>query len=205
MSVCETELEVATIAFNVPWAIEAQIRLIGKYLTDDHTLSVYDNSTDMVAGYQIKLLCADQGIRYVGVPSIHRGRDSHGRGLRHACEDLMNRQAPVIAFLDHDIFPTEPTSLLDLVKPCGFFGVGQFHDASGSTYLWPGFCAFDRAWLNGRHPDFGFIKGDLPGLNGDTGSLLADLVTAEEVAELPFIDYRYLEVTAPPIAPIARP
>lgn len=191
--VCEAELDLATIACDTPWVVEAQIRLFTKNLRDDFQLSVYDNSHDMKAAWDIERLCADAGTRYVRVPLAegvhHMSRPHlqrlHEHALRHACEDLLNRQAPVIGFLDHDVFPTRPTSLLALVEPQGFFGIGQRHPDSGLIYLWPGFVAFNRQWLNGRRPDFGCLE------HGDTGSKLADLVTAEEVAALPQIPYGY--------------
>ncbi len=192
---CETTLDLAVIASDTTWVVDEQIRLFRKYLQDDFVMSVYDNSLDMKAAWDMEQLCARVGIRYVRVPlaeevriprrsTLHRVR-LHEHALLHASADLMNRQAPVIGFMDHDIFPVKPTSILALVEPQGFFGVGQRHPDSQRIYLWPGFVFFSRVWLNGRTPDFGCLE------HGDTGSKLAELVTAEEVASLPEIAYSY--------------
>jgi hypothetical protein len=184
--ICETELDLAMIACDVLWVVEEALRLYPKYLTDSFTLNLYDNSNDAKVAWDIQQLCQAQGVRYTRVPLriARKGKRLHEDALHHACADLMNRQAPVLGFLDHDIFPTRPTSLTELVEPCGFFGIGQ-RSSDGRIYLWPGFVFFRRDWLNGRQPDFDAI----PGV--DTGAKLADLVTHEEVAALPPIPYSY--------------
>ena len=191
--VCENELDLATIVSDHPWVVAEQIRLFTKNLVDDFCLNVYDNSRDVKAAWDIERLCAQTETRYVRVPLAegvhHMSRPHlqrlHEHALRHACDDLLNRQAPVIGMLDHDVFPAKPTSILELVEPRGFFGIGQRHADSGAIYLWPGFVFFSREWLNGRRPDFGCLE------HGDTGSKLSEFVTQEEVAALPEISYGY--------------
>ena len=190
---CDAELDLAAIVSDHTWVVSEQIRLFDKHLTDDYELSIYDNSRDVKAAWDIEQLCARTSTRYVRVPlaeGVHHMSKPHlqrlhEHALRHACDDLLNRQAPVIGFLDHDVFPTQQTSILALVEPCGFYGVGQRHPDTGGIYLWPGFVFFSRSWLDGRRPDFGCLE------HGDTGSKLANLVTAEQVAALPEVPYGY--------------
>lgn len=188
--ICETKLDLATIAYNVPWVIQQQIRLIKQNLTDSHTLSIYDNSSDLDAAEQIEAICGQAGVRYIRSPWFHRLKRGHERAILHACDDLLNRQAPYLGFLDHDIFPTKKTSLVKLTK-AGFFGVGQTHPESGKSYLWPGFCVFQRAWLDGRQKlDFRGTEG------GDVGSAMTGILENAPWDAMPVIKHAYIPVRA---------
>ena len=181
-------IDIATIAFNTPWVIEEQIRLIGKYVTDEHELSVYDNSSKMDVGWQIGKLCEAAGIRYVMSPTKQQ-KHTHESALKHACDDLLNRQAPFICFLDHDVFPTAPVSL-EALAANGVFGVQQ--SCTAGTYLWPGLLVIRRSWLDGR-PRLNL--GSVPG--GDVGSALTAILTQDDLDSIPLVDYGYEPVMDP--------
>jgi hypothetical protein len=185
--ICMAELDLAMIVSDVVWVVKEALRLYPKYLFDSFTLGVYDNSSDAKAAWDIQQLCQANDVRYTRVPLriANKGKRLHEDALHHACADLMNRQAPVLGFLDHDVFPCRPTSLVALVRPCGFFGIGQRNGENGQVYLWPGFVFFRRDWLDGRYPDFD----SLPGV--DTGAQLANLITEEQLKTLPAISYGY--------------
>lgn len=177
-------LDLATIAFNCEWVIEQQICLLKKYLTDDYQLTVYDNSgTSSEVAWRISNLCHQYETRYILSPNRER---THEQALLHASEDMLNRQAPYIGFLDHDVFPTKPTSLIALAES-GIFGVQQ--NQKGITYLWPGLLVIKRSWLDGKTPlNLGSVGG------ADTGSGLSELLTEEDLAGIPVVDYGYEEV-----------
>lgn len=177
-------LDLATIAFNKEWCVEWQIKLLRKYLTDDYSLTVYDNSgPSSEVAWRISNLCHQHETRYILSPNRER---THEQALLHASEDLLNRQAPYIGFLDHDVFPTKPTSLIDLAAN-GVFGVQQ--NQKGITYLWPGLLVIKREWLDGKTPlNLGSVGG------ADTGSGLSELLTEEDLAGIPVVDYGYEEV-----------
>lgn len=176
-------LDLATISFNVEWLVVHQIRLLRKYLTDDYELTVYDNSTTVDVAWRIGGLCNGENIRYIRVPTRER---THEQALLHACEDLLNRQSPYIGFLDHDCFPTKPTSLVALAAN-GVFGVQQ--NQKDVTYLWPGLLVIKREWLDGKTPlNLGSVGG------ADTGSGLSELLTEEDLSAIPVVDYGYEEV-----------
>lgn len=176
------KLDLATIAFNQTWPILYQMRLFSKFLTDEHELSVYDNSDDGPS-VAVSRLCESFGTRYVRIESKTH---VHADALNVACEDLLERGAPYIGFLDHDVYPTKPTSMIKLAEN-GFFGIGQ-RAPSGHRYLWPGFCIFSREWLDGRIPDFGGIPG------ADTGSMLAGLFSEQDWETVPEIHWGYEQI-----------
>lgn len=162
-------LALATIAFNKPRLIEEQQRLLAKHLQDDFALTVFDASShvrvddviDDVTGY------------------LPLGTNHHDAALNVAADELLAGNDDYIGFLDHDIFPTRTTTLVDKIESAGFYGVGQRHAPTGRLYLWPGFCFFSREWLDGRELDFTGIRADNPADNGDTGSGMWPLFEGE--------------------------
>lgn len=189
------ELALATIAFNTPWVIAEQIRLLHKHLLDDFTLTVFDNSSDRAAAAEIRGACAATGTEWVGC-----GIDDHdhSKALNLAAHELYDRRdAPYIGFLDHDVFPACPTRVVPLVEECGFYGVGQRHAPTSSLYLWPGFCFFRRSWLAGRPLDFGGIRGAVKRDDGDTGSMLAPLFADEDWSKLYRMEHGYHALREP--------
>ena len=145
------KLALATIAFDQPRLIEEQKRLLEKYLQDEFDLIVVENSERM-----------------------------HHEGLNAAAQYFQAYEAPYIGFLDHDVFPIRPTTLIDKISEVGFYGVGQRHPATGHLYLWPGFCFFSRAWLAGRPLDFTGLRDGDKRNDGDTGSSLWPLFEGED-------------------------
>jgi len=181
-------LDVASIAYDVPWAVAAQVRLLRQNLGDLYLHTVFDNSGDPDRAAEIEQICRESSTRYVRVgPPGSR----HEHALNVAARDLGERGLPYCAFLDHDIFPRRPTRVVELTEAAGFFGLRQLHTPSGSSYLWPGLACFSRAWLGDRKLDFKGIRGDVPELDGDTGSMLGGLFEPSDWDRMPQSEHSY--------------
>ena len=172
-------IALASIAFNRPRLISEQIRLLGKNLLDRFRLTVYDTSTDEKASREIAKFCVESG----GTSWWRMDSPTHHEALNFAAR-MLPRKAPYIGFLDHDIFPIRPTTLIDKIDEAGFYGVGQRHPATGRLYLWPGFCFFSREWLAGRPLDFTGLRDGDELNDGDTGSGLWPLFVEEDWGKL---------------------
>jgi hypothetical protein len=181
-------LDIATIAYDVPWAIAAQIRLLRANLTDAHLLTVFDNSGDPDLAREIEQLALESCTRYVRVgPPGSR----HEHALNVAARDLTARGLPYCAFLDHDVFPRRQTHLTGLIEVAGFYGLPQRHGPTDTTYLWPGLACFSRSWLGDRPLDFKGIRGEIQELDGDTGSMLGALFEPSEWSRMPRPEHAY--------------
>jgi hypothetical protein len=113
---------------------------------------------------------------------------SHGLALNFVYEKyLAPRGLEFLGFLDHDIFPTAPTRVIELLERAPVFGRPQVRGSR--WYLWPGFCFFRREYLRGKTVDFrpgegcdtggknwkslyaGLAIGDLPPVRAESGNL----------------------------------
>lgn len=184
-------LDIATIAYDVPWTIAEQARLLRQNLADVYLHTVFDNSGDPDRASEIEQICRESGTRYVRVgPPGSR----HEHALNVAARDLGERGVPYCAFLDHDIFPRRPTRIVELTEAAGFFGLRQTHLPSGVSYLWPGLACFSRSWLGTRKLDFKGIRGAVPELDGDTGSMLGGLFDSADWDGLPHPGHSYQRI-----------
>ena len=182
---------VATVAFNVPWAIREQIRLFHANLLDDHELLVFDNSTDPAAAASIRGICFAAGTKYVPVPT---GRHEHPDALNLAAATLADCDSAFIGFVDHDVFPAKPTALGPLIAQAGFLGIGQRHGPTGYRYIKPSFAWFSRDWLDGRTLNFGGIRGPTKEEDGDCASMLWPLFLDVDWNAVPPMKHGYRHV-----------
>lgn len=159
---------IATISFKRLDLVEEQCRLMERFLEDDFRLHIIDNDSRM-----------------------------HHEGLNDAVRILTALEYDYFGFLDHDVFPVRPTTLIDKIEETGFYGIGQRHPATGHLYLWPGFCFFSREWLAGRPLDFtGYRDGDKRN-DGDTGSGLWPLFVDEDWSKLYRMEHGYKPIRKP--------
>ncbi len=179
-----TDLLIGTITYNVAWAAGEQIRLFAKHLRDDYQLRVYDNSSDEGAAAEIRAVCGDE-TPYARLASASH---LHHLALNAAVADMLATGSAYVGVIDHDIFPTEPTSLIPKINVAGFYGLGQTHTprmGPARRYLWPGFAFFARDWLAGRTLNFEGVRAEHDWDDGDTGSMLHTLFSTEDWERMP--------------------
>jgi hypothetical protein len=145
-----------TIAFNSDFLIKEQIRLVKKHITDSHIHIVADNSSDNKKRKAIKALCEKENITYVNLPFNwfnridRRGSYSHGLAMAWVYCNIIKKVKPdVFGFIDHDIFPIKPYSLLQKIGNQDFYGrlidrtPEHYPPPPQIWYLWAGFCFFN--------------------------------------------------------------
>lgn len=161
----------ATIAFNMPWAVDLFLRTARRNLVDA-AIVVLDNSSRKEARAEIAALCRANSIAYLSLPrnpewSPNR---SHGIALNWAYRNLVRPlEPPAFAFLDHDLFALEPVGLAALLAGQPVYGRKlRSRNVPGAWSLWAGFCVFDHAALKSRMLDFNYespMKLDTGGYN----------------------------------------
>ncbi len=169
-------LQLFTIAFNNPTVIELQDRLLRRNVCDPYHWTVVDNSSDRRARRAIARFCNERGIAYLRVPSNpYTGRDpsrSHAEALNYVVRRCTRRlAAPVIGFLDHDVFPVRDVNITERIGSAVAYG--RRRERGGTWYLWPGLLFLRWAEVDVRSLDFH------PRDGGDTGAGLFRAVYRE--------------------------
>ncbi len=147
--VCAPEtLLLITVAFNNLETIKIQYSLLRKYFSNPFCYLVVDNSSDKLISCQIRDYCKEQAIAYAR-PALRLYRSaskSHGSALNWAYHHLVKQTTcRYFGFLDHDIYPTKTTGILQFLSKQPIYGLLQ--ERVEKWYLWPGFCFFDRQFL----------------------------------------------------------
>lgn len=165
-----------------PDLLNHQIRLIKKNLKDEFELKVTDNTPGLTRN-MIEAICNREGIHYA-----HIDQTDHNDSLNYAASHVTHEY---FGFLDHDIFPIKPCTLIDKIDRAGFYGLPQTHRHTRARYLWPGFCFFTKEWLGVKELDFNGIRGRYKEYDGDCGSMLCYLFTGEDWNNLMPIEHNF--------------
>lgn len=113
-----SDIDLVTIAFNNPLMIEFQIQLLRKNITDKFSYIVADNSNDLKVRKRISDLCKSHNVYYVSIPiNMYFRNKSHAAAMHWVYKNIVKKRNNLyFGFLDHDIFPTEPYSILNRMK-----------------------------------------------------------------------------------------
>jgi GT2 family glycosyltransferase len=163
-------LHLVTIAFDNPRLTRAQLAMLRDCLIEPKSVTVADNSPSRRNRRLIRKLCAEFGAEYYPLPhNPFTGRDpsrSHAEALNHVCRHLRDLEdVEILGFLDHDVFPTESTRVLDHIA--GHSAYGVLKHGEGCWYLWPGLVFLRLTDFVGRQLDFHPVRN-----RGDTGSTI---------------------------------
>lgn len=144
------------ISYNRPDLLPIQLEAIKTFCLDEYEAVIVDNSTDGDAAWQI--LNTDGYHRHYRTSSSSKNSsDSHAFACNFAFTKLRNDYDHYL-FLDHDIFPTKPFSVPEMLRGKFLGGLAQ---VKHKTYIWPGFIF----WRNDKIKSLDFSTS--PGL--DTG------------------------------------
>lgn len=141
------QIDIITVAFNNKQFIEYQIKLIRKCITDSNIhFIVADNSSSTKKRKEIYELCQKYQVGYISIPrnliaKYPGGSYTHGTTLNWLYYNVVKiRQPHVFGFLDHDLFPMEPISILEKLKNRDFYG--RIREEKTGWWLWAGLCFF---------------------------------------------------------------
>lgn len=151
-----------TVAFNSYDTIVEQWRALNKYVKEKFEYVIVDNSTDIKTSKALYHFCKANDVTYLRL--LHNPYNNFNSGLSHGLalnwgyqQYVRASQAGYLATLDHDIYPTQKTSLLASLRNQPIYGLIQGRDEK--WYLWPGYSLFDLTYLRARHANFAPIPG----------------------------------------------
>jgi len=150
-------LDIVTIAFNNPLALELQAKQLRKHFKGiSYSYYVADNSTDVIESKRIEQICKVQNIGYFKLPQNKKlvGSYSHGAALNWVYYRFLKpRKARYFGFLDHDIFPTKDLDFKEKIAFNHFYGRLRI-DSPGFYYLWPGISFWEASLLENLNVNF---------------------------------------------------
>lgn len=159
----KNRVDIITVAFNNDEVIRHQIRLLNKYLLDPYCYTVADNSSDPTKQDKITEICKQFDVSYIRLPKNPYNEInpslSHGLALNWIYRNYVcSRKANFFGFIDHDIFPVYPTTIINSLRSSNVYGLVQ--ERGQMWYLWPGFCFFKYDFIKNRKVDFMPIRGN---------------------------------------------
>lgn len=153
-----------TIAYNDASLIDKQIFLLNKYSTNSFKHIIIDNSTNLLVRKSIEVICQSYNVGYVSIPkNPYSNNKSHAAAMHWAYFNIIRpSKCEVFGFLDHDIFPIAPYSIMDKMNN-GIYGrvMHAYHNHGYHSNrslehpywsLWAGFCFFNRELIKGAYP-----------------------------------------------------
>jgi hypothetical protein len=183
-------LDLVTISFNNAEVIKHQIKLLRQNLKDKFHYTVVDNSNHPAAMEQIASVCRVAKVAYIKLPTNPSANPSisHGYALNWAYwHYIRKRQAKYFGFIDHDIFPIKPTSVVKQLKKLPVFGLVQ--ERAGVWYFWGGFNFYTRSFV--KHSRLNFI----PPKHLDTGGAnYARVFSRVDRSQLPDLNQHYQKI-----------
>lgn len=121
----KNSVDLITIAFNNDKVIELQIKYLRKYIQENFTHIVSDNSSDPVKSLRIRKLCKENNVAYLRLPKNHLNligaSYSHAAALNYTYHNIVGKRQPTyFGFIDHDIFPIAPICVSSYLQnqPC---------------------------------------------------------------------------------------
>lgn len=190
---------VVSIVFNEPSLVQVQLETLQRHCAEQCQYLVADNSLDAESSRRIRDISGELGAHYVKLPvnlfSKSRGAAKPGRGsLSHSValdwvwKHIVTKvEPPVVAVLDHDVFPLTNFSFESLLG--GHLAVGPKRQGATRWTTWPGLTVLRFPKLPKRDLTF-MPSGDL-----DSGAgLWESLYQFVPEAEVKFLDREFISV-----------
>lgn len=155
----KSDLLMLTIAFNNEQVLRYQLEFLRKNLKDTNVLHIIaDNSPIVSKQKAIQQLCREYQVGYILLPKsayLDRRSPSYSHGaaatwLYYNCVTLL--QPRYFGFLDHDIYPVEPVSIVKKLEERPFYGFQECRQ--GAWYIWMGLAFFDFEWVKNQIVNF---------------------------------------------------
>lgn len=162
------QIQIITITYNNETLLLHQLKLLQKNVTDNFVFIVADNSPLKIKREAIRKICKENNIGYVGLPKnpYTMSSSSHGICINWMYQNYISKIEPeYFGFIDHDIFPIKPHSLINILKRQGIYGAWQGNKEY--WYLWAGLCFF--SWQLVKKTKLNFMPTTIGTKQVDTG------------------------------------
>lgn len=189
-----TSLHIITVTFNNELLLQPQINLIKKNIIDSCEFIVADNSSNINKRKLISEICKKNNVTYIPLPNnpYKIGSNSHAICLNWMFKNYIQIKNPLyFGFIDHDIFPIMPHSIISYLDKQPIYGHWQGN--KNYWYLWAGFCFFKYEKIKNKKINFSttIINNNQVDTGGaNYNSIYKDL----DINKLNFPDSKYINL-----------
>lgn len=179
------KVKIVLSTFNRPDLLSLQIRLIHKYLKNDHDIIVLHDSRDNQYVDDFLKICDLFNVPFYHHDSISGKTPSqyHGESVQWIYDTLINKEFSdnLVLILDHDMFLIDN---LDLVEYIGDSDIVGCHQQRGSVeYIWPGLVMFRSSSV--ENIEFDFLPTIYNGQSLDTGGGTYKILESDNIKYKP--------------------
>ena len=185
--------DIITVAFNNAQIIPLNVEYVEKYYQDDHTHIIADNSSDPKSADLIRKFCEENKVAYIRVPKNHlnifSGSYNHATALNWVYKYVVRKRNPAyFGFIDHDLLPTKPISLVNLLDVQHIYG--PLRKRGEYWYLSAILSFFDYLYVKDKKVDFLPVKYDNEHYLDSGGGNWSDIYSKMNMSEIHFCEER---------------
>mgnify|MGYP004615241357 FL=1 len=149
-------VDIITVAFNNVELIKYQTLFLQKFIRDSYTRIIVDNSTDRNKRKELYRYCLENNIAYIGLPKNLLNKIgcsySHAMALNYTWKHVIMQRRPfAFGWLDHDLFPTRPVSILKKLAHQPIYG--PLRQRGDEWYLSAIMSFFQFSFVHGKRFD----------------------------------------------------
>lgn len=175
------KVKVILSTFNRPDFLPIQIKLIQKFLQNDHEIIVIHDSRNNEYVSEFEKICNDLEVKFYHHESSPGKNSSqyHGEAIQWAYDNIINKECinDLTLILDHDMFLIEKFDVIE------FFGendiAGRYQNRGSVEYVWPGLIMFKYTSI--KDISFNFYPGQYFGELLDTGGGTCHILRTEGI------------------------
>jgi hypothetical protein len=145
-------MKIFIYSFNRPDYLQYQNRCLKKFIKEPFELYCIDNSSELKYTNQFKEICEKNNIQYRKnlEPNHSLAGESHYSALQWSYKTIISQTEEIIVMLDHDTFPIDYVSIIELLGTACLAGAPQSR-GKDIEYFHPSLMIFDTKNLPNKH------------------------------------------------------
>lgn len=179
------KVKVFLFVFNRDDLLPVQIKLIQKYLKNDHEIIIIHDSRNNEYLDQFENICKEFNLPLYHNNSVSGKTPSqyHGEVIQWAYDTIIKDECTndLVFILDHDMFLIDDLDLIEYVGENDIIGCQQHR--SKVEYIWPGLVAFKYQSI--KDIEFDFLPGVYDGQLLDTGGGTCSILQTKDIKYKP--------------------
>lgn len=144
-------MKIFAYCYNRPDYLKYQNLCLNKFIKEDFEFYCIDNSKDKKIEEEFKNICSSSNIKYLRnlKPDHSLEGTSHYAAMQWSWNEMLSKTNEIVVMIDHDNFPIQKVSILDLLGDNIIAGVPQ--GRGHVEYLNPALMIFDTSKMPNKN------------------------------------------------------